>query len=96
MLLGCTRAVIGALAGCMTLGLAQLVADGTRIPVPIQFVFGFSPDRVPPPMFFGGGGGMHLEGFGPGFGHGFGLARAVHSNFPYMVRDRHTTMVCAF
>jgi hypothetical protein len=28
-------------------------------------------------MFFGGGSGMHPEGFGPGDGHGFVLARAV-------------------
>jgi hypothetical protein len=40
---------------------------------PISFVITFA--LLGPPMFFGGG--MHPEGFGPGFGHGFGLARAV-------------------
>src|SRR6266705_5446946 len=37
---------------------------------PISFVITFA--LLGPPMFFGGG-GMHREGFG----HGFGLARAV-------------------
>jgi len=41
---------------------------------PTSFVITFA--LLGPPMFFGGG-GMHPEGFGPGFGHGFGLARAV-------------------
>lgn len=40
---------------------------------PISFVITFA--LLGPPMFFGGG--MHPEGFGPGFWHGFGLARAV-------------------
>jgi hypothetical protein len=40
---------------------------------PISFVITFA--LLGPPMFFGGG--MHPEGFGPGFGHGFGIARAV-------------------
>ena len=41
---------------------------------PISFVITFA--LLGPPMFFGGA-GMHPEGFGPGFWHGFGLARAV-------------------
>jgi hypothetical protein len=38
---------------------------------PISFVITFA--LLGPPMFFGGGGGTHPGGFG----HGFGLARAV-------------------
>jgi hypothetical protein len=41
---------------------------------PISFVITFA--LLGPPMFFGGG-GLHPEGFGPGFGRGFVLARAV-------------------
>jgi len=41
---------------------------------PISFVITFA--LLGPPMFFGGA-GIHPEGFGPGFWHGFGLARAV-------------------
>ncbi len=41
---------------------------------PISFVITFA--LLGPPMLFGGA-GMHPEGFGPGFWHGFGLARAV-------------------
>jgi len=40
---------------------------------PISFVITFA--LLGPPMFFGGG--MHPEGSGPGFGHGFGIARGV-------------------
>jgi hypothetical protein len=40
---------------------------------PISFVITFA--LLGPSMFFGGG--THPEGFGPGFGRGFGLARAV-------------------
>ena len=40
---------------------------------PISFVITFA--LLGPPMFFGGG--THPEGFGPGFGRGFGLARAM-------------------
>src|SRR5215467_4874491 len=39
---------------------------------PISFVITFA--LFGPPMFFGG---MHPEGFGPGFRHGFVLARIV-------------------
>src|SRR6266571_2952355 len=42
---------------------------------PISFVITFA--LLGPPMFFGGGGGMHLGGFGPGFGREFAFARAV-------------------
>jgi hypothetical protein len=42
---------------------------------PISFVISFA--LLGPPMFFGGGSRMHPEGFGPGDGHGFVLARAV-------------------
>jgi hypothetical protein len=40
---------------------------------PISFVITFA--LLGPPIFFGGG--MHPEGFGPGFRHGFILARVV-------------------
>jgi hypothetical protein len=40
---------------------------------PISFVITFA--LFGPPMFFGGG--MHPEGFGPGFRHGFVLVRFV-------------------
>ena len=52
-LLGCTTAVLGALAGCSTVGLPQLVADGNRLPGAIQFVVGFSTDPGPPPILLG-------------------------------------------
>ena len=57
---------------------------------PISFVITFA--LLGPPMFFGGG-GMHPEGFGPGI---WSCKSCAHSNFPHMVRDRHTTMVRTF